>query len=82
MTSVAPITLRDVLPTVSGEMFLDDTVFTQPNTRPSELLARQQLTVRNGHRQAAGDVAPDLTVYARQAPFNSLLARATVYQGA
>lgn len=46
-------------------MFLDDTVLLEPRTRLAELLGAQSLTVRNGHHQAVGEVAPDLTVAAR-----------------
>lgn len=46
-------------------MFLDDTVLIEPHTRLSNILGEQSLTVRNGHHQAVGEVAPDLTVAAR-----------------
>lgn len=46
-------------------MFLDDTVLIEPHTRLAEILGEQRLTVRNGHHQAVGEVAPDLTVAAR-----------------
>jgi putative glutamine amidotransferase len=46
-------------------MFLDDTVMIEPHTRLAGILGRQCLTVRNGHHQAVGEVAPDLTVAAR-----------------
>lgn len=46
-------------------MFLDDTVLVEEDTRLAGILGRQRLTVRNGHHQAVGDVAPDLTVAAR-----------------
>lgn len=46
-------------------MFLDDTVLIEPRTRLAGILDRPRLTVRNGHHQAVGDVAPDLTVAAR-----------------
>lgn len=46
-------------------MFLDDTVLIEPHTRLAEILGQQRLTVRNGHHQAVGEVAPDLTVAAR-----------------
>ena len=48
-----------------GPMFLDDTVIIEPHTRLAEILGEQRLTVRNGHHQAVGEVAPDLTVAAR-----------------
>ena len=35
------------------------------HTRLAEILREQRLTVRNGHHQAVGEVAPDLTVAAR-----------------
>lgn len=46
-------------------MFLDDTVLVEPDTRLVGIVGEQRLTVRNGHHQAVGDVAPDLTVAAR-----------------
>lgn len=46
-------------------MFLDDTVLVEPHTRLADILGRPRLTVRNGHHQAVGEVAPDLTVAAR-----------------
>lgn len=46
-------------------MFLDDTVLIEPQTRLADLLGPQRLTVRNGHHQAVGEVAPDLTIAAR-----------------
>lgn len=46
-------------------MFLDDTVLIEPHTRLAEILGEQCVTVRNGHHQAVGEVAPDLTVAAR-----------------
>ncbi len=46
-------------------MFLDDTVLIEPHTRLAKLLGEQEITVRNGHHQAVGEVAPDLTVAAR-----------------
>jgi putative glutamine amidotransferase len=46
-------------------LFLDDTVFLEPKTRLFDILGRTTLTVRNGHHQAVGDVAPQLRVAAR-----------------
>lgn len=46
-------------------MFLDDTVVIEPHTRLAGILGEHRLTVRNGHHQAVGEVAPDLTVAAR-----------------
>lgn len=46
-------------------MFLDDTVLIEPHTRLANIPGEQRLTVRNGHHQAVGEVAPDLTVAAR-----------------
>lgn len=46
-------------------MFLDDTVIVEPHTRLASILGEQRLTVRNGHHQAVGEVAPDLTVAAQ-----------------
>lgn len=46
-------------------MFLDDTVLIEPHTRLANIVGEQHLTVRNGHHQAVGEVAPDLTVAAR-----------------
>lgn len=46
-------------------MFLDDTVLIEPHSRLAAIVGAQQLTVRNGHHQAVGEVAPDLTVAAR-----------------
>ena len=46
-------------------MFLDDTILVEEGTRLAGMLGAQRLTVRNGHHQAVGDVAPDLTVAAR-----------------
>jgi putative glutamine amidotransferase len=46
-------------------LFLDDTVFVEPQTRLFDILGRTTVTVRNGHHQAVGDVAPPLRVAAR-----------------
>jgi putative glutamine amidotransferase len=46
-------------------LFLDDTVFVEPQTRLADILGRTTMTVRNGHHQAVGDVAPQLRVAAR-----------------
>jgi putative glutamine amidotransferase len=46
-------------------LFLDDTVFVEPQTRLADILGRTTITVRNGHHQAVGDVAPQLRVAAR-----------------
>lgn len=46
-------------------MFLDDTILVEEGTRLAGNVGAQRLTVRNGHHQAVGDVAPDLTVAAR-----------------
>lgn len=46
-------------------MFLDDTVVIEPDSRLAQILGEQRLTVRNGHHQAVGEVAADLTVAAR-----------------
>ena len=46
-------------------MFLDDTVVVEPDSRLAEILGSERLTVRNGHHQAVGEVAPDLRIAAR-----------------
>lgn len=46
-------------------MFLDDTVVVEPDSRLAAVLGTERLTVRNGHHQAVGEVAPDLRVAAR-----------------
>jgi len=46
-------------------LFLDDTVLVEPGTRLAGVLGRTTITVRNGHHQAVGDVAPRLRVTAR-----------------
>lgn len=46
-------------------LFLDDTVLIESDTRLADILGRQTVTVRNGHHQAVGDVAPQLRVAAR-----------------
>ena len=45
--------------------FLDDIVLIETHTRLAKIVGEQPLTVRNGHHQAVGEVAPDLTVAAR-----------------
>lgn len=46
-------------------MFLDDTVLVEPGTRLAGILGADRVTVRNGHHQAVGGVAPDLRIAAR-----------------
>lgn len=46
-------------------LFLDDTVLIEPDTRLSAILNATTATVRNGHHQAVGTVAPALRVAAR-----------------
>jgi putative glutamine amidotransferase len=46
-------------------LFLDDTVLVEPQTRLFDILGCTTVTVRNGHHQAVGDVAPQLRVSAR-----------------
>jgi putative glutamine amidotransferase len=46
-------------------LFVDDPVRIAPDTRLAEILGRLTATVRNGHHQAVGDVAPQLLVSAR-----------------
>jgi putative glutamine amidotransferase len=46
-------------------LFLDDTVLIEPDTRLADVLDRTTVTVRNGHHQAVGEVAPQLRVAAR-----------------
>ncbi len=50
---------------VGQPMFLDDTVVIEPGSRLAAILRAERLTVRNGHHQAVGEVAPDLRVAAR-----------------
>jgi putative glutamine amidotransferase len=45
-------------------LFLDDTVLIEPGTRLRAVVGRSELTVRNGHHQAVGEVAPQLRVAA------------------
>jgi putative glutamine amidotransferase len=46
-------------------LFLDDTVLIEPDTRLAGILGAASVTVRNGHHQAVGEVAPTLRVAAR-----------------
>ncbi len=46
-------------------LFLDDTVLIEPDTRLAAILDATTATVRNGHHQAVGNVAPVLRVAAR-----------------
>lgn len=46
-------------------LFLDDSVDVEPGTRLADIIGRPTATVRNGHHQAVGDVAPQLRVSAR-----------------
>jgi putative glutamine amidotransferase len=46
-------------------LFVDDTVLIESDTLLSGILGRPTATVRNGHHQAVGDVAPQLRVSAR-----------------
>ncbi|BBZ74764.1 hypothetical protein MANY_01010 [Mycolicibacterium anyangense] len=46
-------------------IFVDDSVAVEPGTRLSGILGRTDITVRNGHHQAVGTVAPGLRVAAR-----------------
>lgn len=45
--------------------FIDDPVIVEAGTRLAQILGRTEVTVRNGHHQAVGDVAPTLRVAAR-----------------
>jgi putative glutamine amidotransferase len=45
--------------------FVDDPVIVEPDTRLAGIFSRVEVTVRNGHHQAVGDVAPALRVAAR-----------------
>ena len=46
-------------------MFLDEDVTITPGTRLHDILQRDRVTVRSGHHQAAGVIAPSLRVAAR-----------------
>ncbi|KUI30476.1 gamma-glutamyl-gamma-aminobutyrate hydrolase family protein [Mycobacterium sp. GA-2829] len=46
-------------------LFVDDPVHVDPDTRLAHILGRTEVTVRNGHHQAVGEVAPQLRVAAR-----------------
>ena len=46
-------------------MFLDDTVLIEPGSRLGQILGDERVTVRNGHHQAVGGIAPDLRISAR-----------------